>query len=35
MNFKVLSDLAVKEVEEKLRISMKDVDLEGHLKVST
>ena len=31
--FKVLSDLAVAEIEEKLHISIKDMDLEGNLKV--
>lgn len=35
MNFKVLSDLAVAEVEAELHISMKEVNLDGSLKTLT
>lgn len=35
INFKVLSDLAVAEVESELHISMNDVNLDGSLKAST
>ncbi len=33
MNLKVLSDLAVAEIEAELHISMKDLDLEGNIRI--